>query len=69
MIKKCIAAAFCGLAFAFGNIGLTFAASPASGQLVKADEEFGRQNNFTAQEGADDEESEDGTTFDNGVDD
>ena len=38
-------------------------------QLVKEDKEFGRQNNFTAQEGADDEESEDGATFDNGIDD
>ena len=37
-------------------------------QLVKEDEEFGRQNNFTPQEGADDEES-DAETFKADIDD
>ena len=40
-------------------------------QLVKEDEEFGRQNNFTAVEGADDGDDEDTENKfdDNGIDD
>lgn len=38
MLKKCVAAAFCGLAISLGSMGYTYAASSVSGQLVKADE-------------------------------
>ena len=38
-------------------------------QLVKEDEEFGRQNNFTAVEGADDDEDTENKFDDNGIDD
>ena len=38
-------------------------------QLVKEDEEFGRQNNFTAVEGSDDDEDTESKFDDNGIDD
>lgn len=38
MLKKCVAAALCGLAISLGSMGYTYAASAVSGQLVKADE-------------------------------
>lgn len=38
MMKKWIAAALCGLALSLGSGAFTYAASPVSGQLVKADE-------------------------------
>lgn len=38
MLKKWIAAALCGLALSLGSGAFTYAASPVSGQLVKADE-------------------------------
>lgn len=38
MMKKWIAAALCGLALSLGSSNFTYAASPVSGQLVKADE-------------------------------